>query len=365
MSKYRVQILEDDWDIVDLVASALGDRFECCAAANGHDGLLLAQRALPDLILCDIMMPVMDGYELLRRLRRMPGFEQTPVVFLTALSSKDQIRQGYSLGADLYLTKPIDPTRLRRNIELFLEDRRILPRTDRPALAEVLEADVGGLASRAQPSAGPVYRGEPASLSGGLRATGAGPIPVARLSRPPSTPGPGRPSQPATLKVRRPTERAAWRIRILVAASDRDTLQHICSALSLNFELIEARDGVTALELAVRYKPDVFIVDAQLARMTGYQLAMMLRRNSDFYRSPIILLSSKSGPREEQYARRMGASHLLPNPAPARLVLEAVDQAISDPGFSVRTDRLSVNQAHLEQLQHFETHRTDSPPRQD
>ncbi len=76
------------------------------AAANGRDGLDLARSEKPDLILCDIMMPQMDGYEVLRALRADASTAAVPFIFLTAKGEKHDLRAGMNLGADDYLTKP-------------------------------------------------------------------------------------------------------------------------------------------------------------------------------------------------------------------------------------------------------------------
>ncbi len=76
------------------------------AAANGQEGIEIAKREQPDLILCDIMMPVMNGHEVLQALRTNAVTAATPFIFLTAKGEKDDVRTGMNLGADDYLAKP-------------------------------------------------------------------------------------------------------------------------------------------------------------------------------------------------------------------------------------------------------------------
>ena len=80
--------------------------FEVLAAENGRAGLELAQREKPDLILCDVMMPELGGYEVLEKLRADPVTGTIPFIFLTARGDKPDVRHGMNLGADDYLTKP-------------------------------------------------------------------------------------------------------------------------------------------------------------------------------------------------------------------------------------------------------------------
>ena len=78
------------------------------AAGNGADGIALARSARPDLILCDVTMPGMDGHEVLRTLRADPATAGTPFIFLTARDTHHELRLGMNLGADDYLTKPVE-----------------------------------------------------------------------------------------------------------------------------------------------------------------------------------------------------------------------------------------------------------------
>jgi two-component system, sensor histidine kinase and response regulator len=80
--------------------------FEVLTADNGSDGIAMANSHLPDLVLCDITMPGIDGYEVLRRLREEESTTTIPFVFLTALDTRDDIRKGMGIGGDDYLTKP-------------------------------------------------------------------------------------------------------------------------------------------------------------------------------------------------------------------------------------------------------------------
>lgn len=83
------------------------EKFNALGAENGRAGVALAKGAKPDLILCDVMMPELDGYGVLQALRQDPATVTTPFIFLTAKGEKPDIRAGMNLGADDYLTKPV------------------------------------------------------------------------------------------------------------------------------------------------------------------------------------------------------------------------------------------------------------------
>lgn len=103
----RVLVIEDDplvrANIVDLLEA---ENYDVQAAENGKIGVDHALKHPPDIIVCDIMMPEMDGYQVMDALRTAPSTQNTPFIFLSAMADKTQVRQGMDMGADDYLTKP-------------------------------------------------------------------------------------------------------------------------------------------------------------------------------------------------------------------------------------------------------------------
>ena len=105
--------------------------YRVLAAGDGPKGLLLAQEQRPDLVLCDIMLPGMDGLEILARLRTDPAMRGVPFIFLTAKGEPRDIRAGMNLGADDYLPKPVARGDLLASIRARL-DRAAMPRPHLP-----------------------------------------------------------------------------------------------------------------------------------------------------------------------------------------------------------------------------------------
>jgi DNA-binding NarL/FixJ family response regulator len=104
----KILIIEDEPEMRRNLQTILKlERFEVFSAEHGRAGVALAQSELPDLILCDVMMPVMDGHEVLKVLRDDPATMNIPFVFLTAKGERADQRSGMNLGADDYLTKPV------------------------------------------------------------------------------------------------------------------------------------------------------------------------------------------------------------------------------------------------------------------
>ncbi|MBG6234589.1 CRP-like cAMP-binding protein [Pedobacter sp. CAN_A7] len=118
MSKIKILIIEDNNDIRESTAEILmlAD-YEVMEAKNGKIGVELATTHLPDLILCDIMMPELDGYGVLYLLNKNPQTSSTPFIFLTAKAERIDMRKGMEMGADDYLTKPFDDVELLNAIE--------------------------------------------------------------------------------------------------------------------------------------------------------------------------------------------------------------------------------------------------------
>lgn len=120
--RHRILVIEDSEDIRYLLTALLQDRYEVLATAAGEAGLALARsEERPDIILLDVVMPDMDGYEVLARLGRDPRTADIPVIFLTALGSEDEEYRGLDLGATDYVTKPISPPVLLARLKLHLE----------------------------------------------------------------------------------------------------------------------------------------------------------------------------------------------------------------------------------------------------
>jgi DNA-binding response OmpR family regulator len=103
----KILIIEDQPDVRENIQAILDlEDYETLTAADGLIGVELAQQFLPDLILCDVMMPRLDGFGVLKELRQLPATGSIPFIFLTAKADRTDLRHGMESGADDYLTKP-------------------------------------------------------------------------------------------------------------------------------------------------------------------------------------------------------------------------------------------------------------------
>ncbi|GAB4493734.1 MAG: response regulator [Saprospiraceae bacterium] len=118
----KILIIEDNPDVRENLAEILTlGGYETVTAENGKIGVEKALEIVPDLILCDIMMPELDGYGVLHILSRQAKVSDVPFIFLTAKAEKEDFRRGMSLGADDYITKPFDDVALLQTIESRLQ----------------------------------------------------------------------------------------------------------------------------------------------------------------------------------------------------------------------------------------------------
>ncbi|HEY9726450.1 MAG TPA: EAL domain-containing protein [Chroococcales cyanobacterium] len=136
---YKILVIEDERVIRNNLLKLLSaEGFQSIGAENGNHGLQLAQNEQPDLIICDILMPGLDGYGVLKALQQNPKTASIPFIFLTAKADRSEWRQGMNLGADDYLTKPFTrsellaaiTSRLQKKVSLTQEHTRELKRAE-------------------------------------------------------------------------------------------------------------------------------------------------------------------------------------------------------------------------------------------
>lgn len=134
----KVLVVEDEAMLLENILETLQlEGFEGIGAPNGSVGVELARKHLPDLILCDIMMPEMDGYEVFLTLRNDPATALIPFIFLTAKADRQAMRYGMELGADDYITKPFQPDELLAAIKTRLERQAAITREYEAKLNEL------------------------------------------------------------------------------------------------------------------------------------------------------------------------------------------------------------------------------------
>jgi len=121
-----ILLVEDNFDLRNYISEQLEDDFTIFEAENGEKGLEMAGEMIPDLIVCDIMMPKMNGYELCKKIKMDFKTSHIPVILLTAKAAREDKIEGLELGADDYLVKPFDPDELKLRVQNLIKSREQL-----------------------------------------------------------------------------------------------------------------------------------------------------------------------------------------------------------------------------------------------
>lgn len=123
MNKKRILIVDDEEDMRYAVKMQLeANGYEVLTAKDGQEGLTFARKEMPDLIILDLMLPKLDGYQVCRMLKFDNKYKNIPIVIFTARAQSDDEELGYQVGADAYVAKPFDPKRLLGKIKDLLGD---------------------------------------------------------------------------------------------------------------------------------------------------------------------------------------------------------------------------------------------------
>ena len=135
----KILIVDDEKDILEFLSYNLRkEGFEILTANNGLEGLEMATKEVPDLIILDVMMPEMDGIEACEKIRETPSLEDTLVLFLTARAEEYSELAGFTAGADDYITKPIKPKLLISRVKAILKRKRRKEYVKKITLGEIL-----------------------------------------------------------------------------------------------------------------------------------------------------------------------------------------------------------------------------------
>lgn len=142
----KILVVDDDLETLVLIGKMLqGHGYTILAANNGTQALTMARKEIPDLIVLDIMMPDMDGYQVTEELRKDPEIGETPIIMFTAKGQVDDKVAGYEAGADDYLTKPVHPIELVAHVRSLLARAKPKPLTSAAPAADTRKCFIIGV----------------------------------------------------------------------------------------------------------------------------------------------------------------------------------------------------------------------------
>ncbi|MBL4659276.1 MAG: response regulator [Alcanivoracaceae bacterium] len=121
-----ILVVDDSTELREFIVSRLSSYYRILQASNGQEGYAMAQTKLPDLIISDVMMPVMNGFEMTKKLKSSKTSKYIPIILLTAKTSKREIVEGLQAGADDYLTKPFDTSELIVRVKGMIDSRKLI-----------------------------------------------------------------------------------------------------------------------------------------------------------------------------------------------------------------------------------------------
>jgi len=350
MPVYRILVVDDEEDVRSILCATLRPHYEILEAHDGLDALEKLGRVQPDFVLMDVMMPLMNGYQACEAIRKHKEYHDLPVMFLSALGTKEDIKKGYSSGANLYLTKPFEPARLLRNIEVFFETTPIRPRPKQYSVDTLKEMERAPVTAASTPL--PVIHDMETVHDVGPKSDDLVEEPSPDL-RPPVPPRAGQeageePSGEAEAEPISAPRRTGPAPRVMVVDDDEEIIHLMTMVLEEDYEVAFATDGLQAVERLVRFQPDLLIVDIMLPKMSGFQLCQSLRSNKSFGKTPILVCSAKCSDRDMAYARRVGADDFLPKPFKSEELLDKLVLLKQKPDFQVRSKALAIKEIHQE-----------------
>jgi DNA-binding response OmpR family regulator len=323
MAKYRIMIIDDDDDARRMLAMALRARFEVVEASDGLDALSKLEIFEPDFAIIDIMMPLMDGYQVCEAIRRNPRFGATQVLFLSAYGSKEHIKKSYAVGGNLFMTKPVDPERVLKNLDFTVKHEPPPLRPKTYTIEQLMAMDSAPKHSAPLPAA---------PLS-------AAPHPAAPPSPPPAAPEAQAAVHPPPAEAKTGKEQTP---RILAIDDDTEMLKMLELALRDEFEVTTATNGLEAIECIVEHNPDLLLLDIMMPKMNGYQLLQSVRRNAYYKALPVIVLSAKSSPKDREYAARLGATNFIAKPYHVDELFAMIHSITQAPGFKVSAKKYTL-----------------------
>ncbi len=332
-NRIRVMIVDDEPDLRSIHRLLLQREYDVVEAENGLDALTKLDRYEPDLLLIDVMMPLMDGWDLAKSVRQNDRFSGIPIMYLTSLSSRDDMRKGYESGANVYLTKPVDPDRLHRNIQVFIDQGDLRPAPKRFSL-DALARDEAA-------------EGERIAAHSAQRARDA----RESHEQKPRAPGPAdesEPQPPSTFEAAhdRPLP------RLLALDDDPRTCESLAEWAGTGFEVIATTRAIHFLRKTPQYEPDVFMIGGK-STVNAPQVLNILRKCQATAMSPVLFVVNKAEQRLINYALTQGADLVLSRPLNPVEVKMQLKRIVARVGFRVRSPKsLSLNQIReMEQLE--------------
>ena len=274
--------------VLSMLFERLGYRI--VEAENGAEAMAKAQSASIDLILLDLMLPDINGHELLPKLRQLKGMKNIPVIMLTGRQDSTDRQLGIQSGASEYVTKPFDPKKLTELVQQYIKKTRDQNKAPLPSLTtNTLKAD--------QPTA--PATGISQQQTGESQKKGTPVISAASVKN----------SQKS----------------IFVIEDSQTSRKVISMILGRNgYHIHEATTGQEALELAPNIQPDLILLDVMLPDTTGYNILPQLKEMPHIKDLPVVMLTGKTAPSDRMKGMLAGSNEYLTKPFNPQKLLSVI-----------------------------------------
>jgi DNA-binding response OmpR family regulator len=263
--------------------------YEVTAAADGEETLRALEQSVPDVVVLDVMMPKIDGFSVLRRIRDDPRTAEVPVVLLTARSGPEDLWRGWQEGVDYYLTKPFDSEELLRFMARALE----------PYAA-----------------AGTVKAAEAIDAADAL----------AKLPVVPRMPE-------RTDAISDPAVSVAPLLTPTVLVVDDDPAIQRVLRMTLELEGFAvdcASDGIEALDRIAHQRPDLVLLDVTMPGLDGFDVLRRIRDGATTADLPVILLTARSGEEDMWQGWQCGVDYYMTKPFDIEELLRSIDRLLCE-----------------------------------
>ncbi len=284
-----ILVVEDSKTARKVVSMVLGRKgYKIIEATSGTEALLAIEGIAPDLVLLDVMLPDMTGYEVLSAIRKNSELSEVPVVMLTSKCGSADRLKGMVTGSNEYLTKPFDPAKLLVVLDKYLDPKDEVVQNSQPEYGEKTES----------PS---VAKIEPAAKAQVVKPAVVDPIKV----KPAATV-----EKPVIVAPKKSAEKS-----VLIVEDSPTSRKVISMVLSRKGYLVsEAASGGEAFEKVTDEIPRLILLDAMLPDMTGYDILAKLKQDSRLKEIPVVMLTAKDSPVDREKGMRAGSVAYLTKP---------------------------------------------------
>lgn len=300
-------VVEDEPDIGMIVSEILGSHYEVVRAANGLEALDRLNWYQPDLTIMDLMMPVLDGFDTTRAIKKDNEYAAMPVMFLTARKDNQAVREALMAGGDVYLEKPFDPPELLIRLREMVDRSGLLPRPKQYTM-EQIRNHFNGVGDKTMNVEPPVPPGE---------------LPLtAQLARAAAEP----------------------KARVLVISNSDTTVDGVKKQLKGRHEVIATQDPEAALDKIAAYQPDILVVEVQMPTFNGFHLAQLLKINRQMRVPGLLFLSKVDDEQHRAEAARLKGRLITGETISIESISREVTAITQDENFTRQRKRLDYRE---------------------